>query len=112
MNQCPECSKSLSIKKIGCSCGWSKPSAKVEIFKRDPRCEYQSYGVRCPLPGTVSPSPYRNDQRYCSGHRCERDNPSKSEELLRYNIDHYAEIMEKRRSWRDKLFEVQPQERE
>jgi hypothetical protein len=67
MNECPDCGKSLVIRAKGCSCGWVKIEQKKPIIK-DYQCQYGIENQRCPLPGTICPSPYSDSPWYCATH--------------------------------------------
>jgi hypothetical protein len=70
----------------------------------DHQCQYQSWGRRCPLPGTTCPYPYAKDPWYCAAHSKSLDNPKKGESILLENEKNFHNIMEERKDWRCKLF--------
>ncbi len=71
---CPQCKKATSISS-------SKTSTKTTL---DPtRCRFELNGRRCPLPGTMSPSPYAKENWYCNGHWLALGDSKISEAILR-----------------------------
>ncbi len=100
---CPECGKWFEEKKQRCTCGWQRQPSRTTPCV-DHRCQYQSNGHRCPLPGTMSPHPY-GSTRYCSGHwQCIGD-PRLGDAVLLDAEKNYHALLEKRRDWRDRLFD-------
>ncbi len=102
-NSCPECGKTLYERTKRCSCGWTKPAIKT-IQEVDFRCQYQSWGKRCPLPGTTCPYPYAKDPWYCADHSRALSDPQKGEAILKENEKNFHKILADRQDWRRKLF--------
>jgi hypothetical protein len=94
-NSCPECGKSLLLTEKDCTCGWSQKQQPVPAYS-DYRCRYQLDARRCPLPGTISSSPYGIGSWYCAGHWYYLTNPSKSEAILTDAEKNYHDILQRR----------------
>src|SRR5579862_4911406 len=98
---CDEC-KQLFIKNTTqCVCGWRANQPN----NSDGRCQYRNRERRCPLPGTVCPSPYGKTPWYCSGHWSCMGDTKEGDAVLSDAELNYEKIMLERRNWREKLLE-------
>jgi hypothetical protein len=104
INYCPECGKRLGEKKQHCTCGWRRQLSSARACA-DHRCQYESDGHRCPLPGTMCPYPYSSTPWYCSGHWSAIGDPRLGNAVLLDAEQNYEKILESSRHWHDKLFE-------
>jgi hypothetical protein len=93
-----ECKYLLPNDVTECICGWKTRKA---IVITDHRCQYQSSGRCCPLPGTMCHHPYGNTW-YCSGHWQTLGDPQLGEAVLQDAEKNYHAILEVRRDWRRK----------
>jgi|SRR5579872_5923458 len=99
---CPECRQSLAINISECVCGWKQPKTAV-IKKRDYRCEYVIGERRCPLPGGISSAIHGSGTWFCGGHWRALSDPKLSEAILRDAEENYEQLMQLRKTRRNKL---------
>jgi len=77
---CPECGAPFQPRQCHCHCGWVDPQHTRAANKQ---CHYRYGGLRCPLPGIVSPEIGANARWYCGAeHSAHQNNPSAARVLL------------------------------
>lgn len=101
-HRCPECNQWLDIDVSDCECGWKAMKAAAPGIA-DHRCVYTNSGLRCPYPGTISPSTLASTSWYCSDHYQSLSDQKRGLEILMEAETNYESVMDGRIHWTVKL---------
>ena len=104
---CPTCGARFHLKNHY-SYGWYK-ATRPKLLIKDHRCNFIANNMRCPLPGTISPSKKAASTWYCRRHSRTMGNTVSGEKELHYiNNNHEKIIREEYIDWRRDLFNLNP----
>lgn len=94
--RCKECGALIYQNKNKCSCGWvNTHNPNVE---KDARCEFNNYGERCPLPGSMS---ILGNVWYCGYHVQTINDFGVAKKWLSFIINNLKSILHYRKHYSD-----------